>query len=619
MLRAAYCAGIAFTQSYVGYVHGVAHSLGGQYGVPHGLANAVILPYFLEEYGKSCEKRLGRLARVCEIADMGDSDRIASAKFISWVWQMNQSMNIPKHIPQIRYEDIALMASHADKESNPLYPVPKLMNAKELEKMYYIIAGDNCASKTTLDHEAAEAADKNNSSSIEELVAAQKAFFATGKTLDVDYRIAMLKKFKQAILDNESEINRALKQDLGKSETESYMCETGMTLSELSYQIKHVKRWAKNHTKATGLANFHAKSFTVQEPYGSVLIMSPWNYPFMLCLEPMAGAIAAGNCCILKPSAYSPATSAVIKKIVESVFPPEYVAVVQGGRNENTQLLEQRFDYIFFTGGTVVGRLVMEKAAANLTPVTLELGGKSPCIIDTTCDLKLAAKRVVFGKYLNCGQTCVAPDYILIDEKIRDEFIAQVKLQIEKMFGQNPLQNPDYGKIINQKHFDRLCGLMSRDKVVLGGQTNPDTLQIAPTVMSGVTADDPIMQEEIFGPIMPILTYKTLDEAESFVKNREKPLALYIFTKDRAVEQRFLSHVSFGGGCVNDTILHLASSTMGFGGVGNSGMGSYHGKKSFDTFSHEKSILKKYCWIDMPMRYQPFNQINDKLIRMFLR
>ena len=453
---------------------------------------------------------------------------------------------------------------------------------------------------------------------ISKLVERQREFFNSRKTFDVNYRITMLKKFKQAILNYEKEINEALKKDLGKSETETYMCETGMTLSELSHQIKHIKKWSKNKRKRTGLANFPAKSFTVQEPYGSVLIMSPWNYPFMLCLEPMIGAVAAGNCCVLKPSAYSPATSAIIKKIVGEVFPEEYVAVVEGGRAENTELLDQKFDYIFFTGGVTVGKLVMEKASVNLTPVTLELGGKSPCIIDDTCNLKLAATRLVFGKYLNCGQTCVAPDYVLVDKKVKDDFIKQVKFQIEKMFGKEPLKNPDYGKIINQKHFDRINGLIDGDKVVYGGNSNSDTLQIEPTVMDNVTSEDAVMQEEIFGPVMPIISYDSIDEAEKFIKEREKPLALYVFTQNKAVEERFLKYVSFGGGCVNDTIMHLATSEMGFGGVGNSGMGSYHGKKSFETFSHEKSILKKYTWIDMPMRYQPYKNMYLKIIRMFL-
>lgn len=453
---------------------------------------------------------------------------------------------------------------------------------------------------------------------IKQLVANQRIYFSTHKTYDVNYRIVMLKKLYQAIKNHENDICNALKIDLGKSETESYMCEIGMTLSELSYQIKHIKKWSKNKTVPTGLANFPAKSFTVQEPYGCVLVMAPWNYPFMLSMEPMIGAIAAGNCCVVKPSAYSPATSAILKLLIEEVFPPEYVAVVEGGRSKNTELLNTRFDYIFFTGGVSVGKLVMEKAAANLTPITLELGGKSPCIIDDSCNLKLAATRLVFGKYLNCGQTCVAPDYVMVDEKIKDQFVEQIKIQIQKMYGANPLTNPSYGKIINRKHFDRILGLIDKSKLVYGGKSNPNTLQIEPTVLDHVIPEDAIMQEEIFGPILPILTYKTIDEAEKFVTDREKPLALYIFTQKKEVENRFLKYVPFGGGCVNDTIVHLATSEMGFGGVGNSGMGSYHGKKSFDTFSHEKSILKKYGWLDLPMRYQPYQTLYLKLIKLFL-
>lgn len=453
---------------------------------------------------------------------------------------------------------------------------------------------------------------------IEKLVSSQKEYFNTHETFDISFRIKMLRKLYESIQTHEADILKALQTDLGKSATEAYMCEIGMTLSELSYQVKHIRKWCRNKTYPTGLANFHAKSFTVSEPYGCVLIMSPWNYPFMLCMEPLVGALAAGNCCVVKPSAYSPATSAVIKLIINEVFEPQYVAVVEGGRQENQALLEQRFDYIFFTGGVSVGKYVMEKASRHLTPVTLELGGKSPCIITDSCNLKLAATRVVFGKYLNCGQTCVAPDYCLVDEKVKDEFVRLLLEQIKAMYGENPLTNASYGKIINRKHFDRLLGLIEPSKVIVGGASDADTLKIAPTVLVDVTEKDPIMQEEIFGPILPILTYKNIEEAEKFVTEREKPLALYLFTNDKTTEQRFLKYVSFGGGCINDTIVHLATSEMGFGGVGNSGMGSYHGKKSFDTFSHEKSILKKYCWLDLPMRYQPYKPIYDKLIRMFL-
>ncbi len=454
---------------------------------------------------------------------------------------------------------------------------------------------------------------------IQQLAEAQQTYFRTHATFDVSFRLEMLRKLKQAIRTHEAEILEALRLDLGKSSTEAYMTEIGMTLSEISYLLRHTRKWARNRRKPTVLANFHAKSFTVQEPYGSVLIMSPWNYPFLLCIEPLAGAMAAGNCCVLKPSAYSPNTSKVIATMIREIYPPEYVAVVEGGRAENAQLLDTRFDYIFFTGGVTVGKLVMEKAAANLTPVTLELGGKSPCIIDNTCNLKLAAKRLVFGKYLNCGQTCIAPDYVFVHQDRHDALLVEIKKQITAMFGEEPLKNPNYGKIINEKHFERIRGLISEDKLVVGGVSNPDTLQIAPTVLDNVTAEDAVMKEEIFGPIMPILTYESLDEVENFITSREKPLALYLFTSDKNTEQRFLRYVSFGGGCICDTINHIASNDMGFGGVGHSGMGSYHGKKSFDTFSHEKSILKKYQWIDLPMRYQPYKGLYDRLIRFFLK
>lgn len=454
---------------------------------------------------------------------------------------------------------------------------------------------------------------------ISEVVKKQREFFSEGKTFDVNYRIATLKKLKQAIIDNQDEIFKSLKADLGKSETESYMCEVGLVLSELSYQIKHIKKWSKPKRKKMSLPNFHSKNFIVQEPMGVTLVMSPWNYPILLTMDPVIGAVGAGNCCVVKPSAYSPKTSSVMKKIISEVFEPGHVTVIEGGREQNTELLNQRFDYIFFTGSVNVGKLVMEKASKNLTPVTLELGGKSPCIIDEDTNLKLAAKRLVFGKYLNCGQTCVAPDYVLVPKKLKNDLIKYVKEEIVRQFGENPLENEDYGKIINEKHFQRLMGLIDINKVVWGGNGDEAQCRIEPTVLNNVTADDAIMQEEIFGPIMPIIEYDTIDQAEAFVKEREKPLALYIFTNNKKVEQRFLKYVSFGGGCVNDTIVHLSTEQLAFGGVGNSGMGAYHGKKSFETFSHEKSIMKKYNWLDLPMRYQPYTKFNLNLIKLFLK
>ena len=454
---------------------------------------------------------------------------------------------------------------------------------------------------------------------IEETVARERAFFRTGKTLPYAYRRDALARLRLSILAHEEDINAALRADLNKSPSESYMCEIGMTLSELSHIQKHLSHWMKKRRAPTPLAQFHAKSFTVANPYGVVLIMSPWNYPFMLTMDPLIGAIAAGNCCVVKPSAYSPAISAVIRTIVSECFPPEYVTVVEGGRAENKALLDQVFDYIFFTGGVTVGKEVMEKAARNLTPVTLELGGKSPCIVERSAKLDLAAKRLVFGKLLNCGQTCVAPDYLLIDRTVKDAFLAHVRKWIAKMYGENALDNDGYVKMVNQKHFERVCGLIDPQKVIIGGGSDPATLKIQPTVLDNVTPDDAVMQEEIFGPVLPVLTFDTIDEAENFVRDRPHPLALYLFTENKAVKERFLQRVAFGGGCINDTIIHLATSAMGFGGVGQSGMGSYHGKRSFDTFSNEKSIVDKSTWMDLPMRYAPYSELGNKLIRMFMK
>lgn len=457
------------------------------------------------------------------------------------------------------------------------------------------------------------------SMTIEEMIKKQQEYFAAGKTYELAQRIQALNRLEQGILNCEQELYAALKKDLGKSRAESYMCEVGLTLSELRFVKKHVQKWSREKRVPTPLAQFHARSFTVQEPYGVVLVMSPWNYPVLLTLEPLIGALAAGNCCVLKPSAYSPATSAVMKKMIADVFPQEYVTVIEGGREENQNLLSQKFDYIFFTGGVQVGKMVMEKAAANLTPVTLELGGKSPCIIDKSANLKLTAKRLAFGKYLNCGQTCVAPDYVLVHEAVKEEFLKLLKSEIRAMYGEDPLKNPDYGKMINRKHFDRVLGLMKEEKLILGGENDMASLRIAPAVMDQVTEDDAVMQEEIFGPILPVLTVGSMEEAIAFVNRRPKPLALYLFTENRETEKNVLEYTSFGGGCINDTIIHLATSQMGFGGVGNSGMGSYHGKKSFETFSHEKSIVKKYTWMDLPMRYQPYTGWKEKLVRMFVK
>ena len=458
-----------------------------------------------------------------------------------------------------------------------------------------------------------------NAEQIEQLVAAQRRFFASGQTLDLAFRRQSLVALRHAISAHESEISAALMQDLGKSASETYMCETGMTLSELSFMLRHLKAFAKKRRVPTPIGQFPSRSFTVREPYGVTLIMAPWNYPFMLLMEPLIGALAAGNCCILKPSAYAPATSSVMGQIIASCFPSDYVALIEGGREENQALLHQRFDSIFFTGGVTVGREVMRAASEHLTPVTLELGGKSPCIIDQTANLHIAARRLAFGKLLNCGQTCVAPDYLLIDRAVKDAFLPLLEQEIQNMVGENALTCGSYVHMINRKHFDRVCALIDPDKVVFGGQADARTLRIQPTILDRVSPDDPVMQEEIFGPVLPVLAYDSIDEALHFVSSREHPLALYLFSEDRALQKRVLASVPFGGGCINDTIVHLATSRMGFGGVGHSGMGSYHGQKSFDTFSHEKSILQKSTLIDTPVRYMPYTRFKDRLTRIFMR
>ena len=451
------------------------------------------------------------------------------------------------------------------------------------------------------------------------IVDGQRNFFLTGNTLDVEFRIQSLQKLKASILKYESEIHAAIQKDLGKSEFESYMCETGLTLSEITYMLKHIRSFAKEKRVHTPLAQFHSRSYRKPSPHGVVLIMSPWNYPFLLTIEPLVDAIAAGNTAVIKPSAYSPHTSAVIYRMISECFAPEYVSVITGGRAENTCLLGEKFDYIFFTGSQSVGKEVMRKAAEHLTPVTLELGGKSPCIVEKSADLKLAAKRIVFGKYLNCGQTCVAPDYIYCDASVKDALLKEICRQIRKQFGKDPLHNKNYGKIINEKHFQRICGLIDPAKIVVGGETSLERLQIAPTVMDQVTFQDAIMGQEIFGPVLPVLTYQTLDEAVSQIQSMPHPLALYLFTSDQTIARKITSRCGFGGGCINDTIIHLATSEMGFGGFGESGMGAYHGKDGFDTFSHYKSIVGKKTWLDLPMRYQPYRSVHNKLIHIFLK
>lgn len=454
---------------------------------------------------------------------------------------------------------------------------------------------------------------------IKDILQQQNHFFSSGKTIPAEFRLKQLESLKEAMIRHEADLAAALKEDLGKSRMESYMCEIGLTLSELTWMQKHLCSLMRSKRVSTPVAQFAAKSFRSPSPYGTVLIMSPWNYPVLLTLDPLIDAIAAGNTAVVKPSAYAPCTFDVMKTMIEECFPAHYVAVVDGGRAENQALLQQRFDMIFFTGGKTVGREVLRHAAEYLTPVTLELGGKSPCIVDSTAKIRLAAKRIVFGKYLNCGQTCVAPDYILCDKRIRDELITAILAEIEKQFGKEPLKNPNYGKIINEKHFERILGLINGEKLVYGGQSEPESLRIAPTVLNNITWDDAVMGEEIFGPLLPILTFDTLAEALDTVESHPHPLALYFFSEDKAAQKKVLDTCRFGGGCINDTIIHLATSDMPFGGVGESGMGSYHGRVGFETFSHYRSIVDKKTWMDLPIRYQKYTRLKEKMMRMFLK
>lgn len=454
---------------------------------------------------------------------------------------------------------------------------------------------------------------------IEKLVELQRRYFKSGATLSYAARVDALDRLAWALKKYEKELTRALYEDLHKSESESYMAEIAMTKAELHYCRKHLSGWMKKEHVKTGLANFHASSFTVAEPYGVTLVMAPWNYPVLLCLEPVINALAAGNCVILKPSAYAPAVSAVLANLFAACFKPEYAAVVEGGRSENTKLLKQRFDYIFFTGSVEVGKTVLNAASRYLTPVTLELGGKSPCIVDRTANIRLAAKRIIFGKVLNSGQTCVAPDYLLVHSAVKDELLKAMKKELIKMLGENPLLAKDYPRMVNRKHYDRVMSLMEGESVIAGGYGNPGALQITPTILDNVTLGSPVMKEEIFGPLLPVLTFETKKELLEIVRHFEKPLACYLFTKDTGMEHWVLRHIPFGGGCINDTIIHLATSEMGFGGVGHSGMGSYHGKTGFETFSHRKSIVKKYSWPDLPMRYHPYHKWKDFIIRSVMR
>ena len=442
------------------------------------------------------------------------------------------------------------------------------------------------------------------SSSISITLERQRTFFATGQTKPLEFRLAQLAKLKQAIITRQADIVAAAKADLGRPEFEAYF--EIATLSEINLALKKLKAWIRPKRVKSTLENFPSSAWIQPDPLGVVLIIGPWNYPFQLMVSPLVGAIAAGNCAILKPSEHAPHTANVVAELIADTFDPDYITVFEGDASVSQQLLAEKFDHIFFTGGTAIGRIVMAAAAKHLTPVTLELGGKSPCIVDTDINLDHAAKRIAWGKFINAGQTCIAPDYILIDRSIKAAFLEKLTAAINEFFGDDPFQSPDLSRIINQRQFDRLSSLLDSGTAIVGGNTDASTRYIAPTVLDNVTWESPVMEDEIFGPILPVLTYDQFDQALAQVNARPKPLALYLFSRDRTKQQQILTNTSSGGVCLNDTVLNIGVPDLPFGGVGQSGMGSYHGKATFDTFSHYKSVLKKTFWLDLDWRYAPY-------------
>ena len=450
-------------------------------------------------------------------------------------------------------------------------------------------------------------------SPIPALVQQQRTFFGTGRTKPIEFRIAQLQKLKQAIIDHQDAIVEAVKADLGRPALEAYF-EIG-AISEINLALKKLKSWMKPQRVGTSIEQFPASAWIQPEPLGVALIIGPWNYPFQLMILPLVGAIAAGNCAVLKPSEHASHTSAAVTKLIQSIFDPEYVAVVEGDAEVSQQLLAEKYDHIFFTGGTAIGRIIMAAAAKHLTPVTLELGGKSPCIVDPEINVEYAARRIVWGKFINAGQTCIAPDYLLVDRRIKAELMAAIKQCIQEFFSEDPAKSDSYSRIINQRHFARLATFLESGEIAVGGQTDPESRYFAPTILDNVSWDSPVMQEEIFGPILPVLEYESLDEAIALVNARPKPLALYLFSSNKEKQAQVLASTSSGGVCINDTIMQVGVVTLPFGGVGESGMGNYHGKASFDTFSHFKSVLKKGFLFDLKWRYAPYTEAGVKQIK----
>jgi aldehyde dehydrogenase (NAD+) len=454
---------------------------------------------------------------------------------------------------------------------------------------------------------------------INELLQEHRIYFEKGETRSVDFRLKQLDKLSKTIKKYEKQIIDALYKDLHKPEFEAYATEIGFLYDSIKYFKKNLIKWARPRSVRTPIFYPLSKSMIYKEPYGTVLIVGPFNYPFQLVIEPLLGAISSGNCAVLKPSEYTPNITAIIKKVIEESFDNAYIRVVEGDREVIATLINAPFDYIFFTGSVGVGKVVMEAAGRNLVPVTLELGGKSPCIVDKTANIDVAAERIAWGKFLNTGQTCVAPDYILAHKDIKQQLILAIIKQVKQFYGESPKASEDYGRIVSQRHMQRLVGLLDESKIVHGGQYDLKDLYMAPTIMDNVKWKDKVMEDEIFGPILPILEFNDLEEVVKTVNSRPKPLALYVFAEDKTMWQRIIENISFGGGCINDTISHLTSPHLPFGGVGSSGMGSYHGKKSFDTFTHEKSVLVKTMNISLKFLYPPYNQAKLKLLKKFLK
>jgi aldehyde dehydrogenase (NAD+) len=437
------------------------------------------------------------------------------------------------------------------------------------------------------------------------LIMRQRAYFQTGATRPLAFRRSQLQKLRIAIETREKSFLEALHADLHKSEQEAYGAEIGLSLSELRYALRYLPSWMKPQRRQTPLLAWPARGFIQPEPYGIALIIGPWNYPFQLLISPLVGAMAAGNCIVLKPSELAPETTAVMPQLISAMFPEEYIAIVQGNCDVAKALLREKFDTIFFTGSTKIGRVVMSAAAQQLTPVTLELGGKCPCLVCADAPLDIAARRIVWGKFMNAGQTCVAPDFILVDHRIRDRFLVMLKQAIREFYGDDPHQSPDYGRIINQENFERLTSFLNTGQIIHGGQNDPSDLYLAPTILVGVPNDAPVMQEEIFGPILPVLEFNTLEEALNLLRDRRTPLALYLFTKDRATQEHVLATTRSGGVCLNDTVMHMIGKQLPFGGLGDSGLGAYHGQASFNCFTHWRSVMRCSLIFDPKIRYPP--------------